>query len=175
MVKAVKLNVYDIRTDEEKTIEHVVRKARVIQYTSISKILGGIISRVKEDEALAQTIQTQFFGEFDKEWLDEETGDLIDSVKNEIQRNSIGSIGFALEHIPEELVSLVAALSGLDKRVVEELDEESFLDLIVAITEVNDIDRLVKLGKKFFEDLKGTWLKESNKKEQKANLESVTR
>lgn len=172
-VQVIKLNVLNNKNEEE-VIEATIKRLRVGQYTQVAKIIGGFVKRIREDEGLMQAIQAQFFGNFDEEWMDQETGQLMESVKREIEGNLIGALGFALEYLPEELVNLTSATANLHPNVVNNLDEESFFKVIESVIEVNDIERLKDLGKKHFDSIKDKLSQKANKQEQQANLQSVT-
>lgn len=174
MAKVVKLNVLQ-NNDKEETIDHVISAARVFQYTDLAKLLGNLLTRVKNDEALLETVQVQFFGNVDKNWIDKDTEQLLPDIKKQLETNSMEAIAFALEHLPEELVTFIAVLSRLEKDTVQRLDDESLFELLDAIVAENDIERLVKMGKKFFDSLQNHWFKKESQKKQQANLQNVTK
>lgn len=171
--KVVKITVENAK-GEGVTQDINIKRLRVFQYGSVMKIVGGLTRRITEDEALMNTVKTQFFNSFDEDWKDQDTGQLLESVKGNLQGDLIGSVGFALEHLPEELINLVAVASNLQLQVVQQLEDEDFLNLITAIVEVNDLQRLQELGKKFSNNLKETLKTKESKQEQREHLQSVT-
>lgn len=171
--KLVKITVENAKGEEVKQ-DITIKRLRVFQYGNVMKIVGGLTRRITEDEALMNTVKTQFFNSFDENWKDQDTGRLLDSVKGNLQGDLIGSVGFALEHLPEELINLIAVASNLPLQVVQQLEDEDFLNLITAIVEVNDLQRLQELGKKFSEDLKAKVQTKESKQEQREHLQSVT-
>lgn len=171
--KVVKITVENAK-GEGVTQDINIKRLRVFQYGSVMKIVGGLTRRITEDEALMNTVKTQFFNSFDEDWKDQDTGQLLESVKGNLQGDLIGSVGFALEHLPEELINLIAVASNLPLQVVQQLEDEDFLNLITAIVEVNDLQRLQELGKKFSEDLKAKVQTKESKQEQREHLQSVT-
>lgn len=171
--KVVKITVENAK-GEEVAKEVNIKRLRVFQYGNVMKIVGGLTRRITEDEALMNTVKTQFFNSFDEDWKDQDTGQLLESVKGNLQGDLIGSVGFALEHLPEELINLIAVASNLQLQVVEQLEDEDFLNLITAIVEVNDLQRLQELGKKFSGDLKEKFQAKTSKQEQREHLQSVT-
>lgn len=171
--KLVKIKIENAQ-GEEVTKEVNVKRLRVFQYGNVMKIVGGLTRRVTEDEALMNTVKTQFFNSFDEDWKDQDTGQLLESVKGKLQGDLIGSVGFALEQMPDELINLIAVASNLQLQVVQQLEDEDFLNLITAIVEVNDLQRLQELGKKFSESLKEKFETKASKEKQREHLQSVT-
>lgn len=171
--KLVKITVENAQ-GEAVTKEVNIKRLRVFQYGNVMKIVGGLTRRITEDEALMNTVKTQFFNSFDEDWKDQDTGQLLESVKGNLQGDLIGSVGFALEHLPDELINLIAVASNLPTDIVKQLEDEDFLNLITAIVEVNDMQRLQELGKKFSGDLKDKFQTKAGKQEQREHLQSVT-
>lgn len=177
MRKVININVDTNQGEQIKEVE--IKRLRVFQYGAISSILGGLVTRIKNDEMLMNTIKEVFFADLDDNWADKEASELVDSAKSKVGEDLFGTVGFALEHIPNEFISLVSVLSNLPKDVINYLDEESFFKVVEAVVEVNDLERLQTLGKKSFGNLKEMLSKKTkdiqNKKDQQEHLQSVNK
>lgn len=159
---------------EDVTKEVNIKRMKTKQYGRVMSVVGGLTRRVTEDEALMNTVKTQIFKIYDEDWKDQETGQLLESIRGKLQGDLIGSFGFALEFFPDELTKLIAAASNLSVEVIEALEIESLFDVVEAVIEVNDIKRLQELGKKFSNNLKTFFQTKENKEKQREHLQSVT-
>ncbi|MCG1009222.1 hypothetical protein J4760_04040 [Salinicoccus sp. ID82-1] len=174
MIKEVQLTTINQRTGEEEGQPFNVIRARVFQYAILSKTIGGIITKIKQDPAIMDAVQYHFFGNVDENWMDKDSGELLETFKKKIEGDTMGAFGFALEHLPDELIQLVSAAANIKKSEVEMLTDESFFDLIEAVIEVNDINRLADLVKNFSSNLTKAWEKQKKQEDSQANLRSVT-
>ncbi|GAB3065216.1 hypothetical protein ACFOU0_12165 [Salinicoccus sesuvii] len=173
MLKEVQLTTINLKGEEESQPFNVIR-ARVFQYATLSKTVGGVITKIKQDPAIMEAVQYHFFGNVDENWLDQDSGELLETFKKQIEGDTLGALGFALQHLPDELIQLVSAAANIKKSQVEMLTDESFFEVIEAVIEVNDINRLADLVKNFSSDLTKAWQKQKKAEESQANLRSLT-
>ena len=151
-----------------------IKRLKVKQYGDVMKIVGKVTRQITENEALMNTFKVQFAGVIDEEWKDKETGELLSGIEAKLQADQLGTLAFILEHFPEELINLVSVASNINKKVLDELEDEEFLNVITAVIEVNDLKRLGDVGKKFLENIKGKMTVKASEENQKSHLQSVT-
>src|SRR5699024_1314733 len=130
-----------IREGNTKTTEQVeIESVGLNQLTNGIKTLKGIIDLVQEDENLQQVLYEMFDNE--------QQGEDMQEFGMRIIGNLINSLDVLLLEIPENIIQLLADLSGIDYDLLIEQKIEEVLDVYDAVIQENDIERLIERAKK---------------------------
>lgn len=145
-----KVNVTDIQGNKDGSVEILdssrsveINAIRPAQFGALTKVINQTIKDLKQNEEFQTTVQ-KLFGEY------QEGFDLEDLFRSEDFNifSVMDAVGFLLEEVPDRLTEIVSIMSGINRFVVEHQDMETYFDLIEAVLEVNDIERIVERVKK---------------------------
>lgn len=179
-IKKVELQYYETKQTEqgleyeERNITVPVRALKVKQYREVSKLLGQIVEKAKNNDEIMEFIKINM-GIVQEDMQDKETGELLGALRERNAGNWIETIIFLMKEIPDEVVGLVSEVANLNEALVEELEPEQLFDLIEACVEVNDISQLTKAVKNFSENLRRRFIKEEKEKQSNENLQKITK
>lgn len=145
-----KVNVTDIQGNKDGSVQILdssrsveINAIRPAQFGALTKVINATVKDLQKNEDFKQTVQ-KLFGEY------QEGFDLEDLFRSdEFNVFSImDAVGFLLEEVPDRLTEIVSIMSGINRFVVEHQDMDTYFDLIEAVIEVNDIERIVERVKK---------------------------
>src|SRR5699024_1245614 len=130
-----------IREGNTKTTEQEeIKSVEVNQLRNIIKTLKGIIDVVQDDENIQQVLYEML--------ENEQQGEDMKEFGMRIIGNLINSLDVLLHEIPENIIQLLADLSGIDYDLLIEQKIEEVLDVYDAVIQENDIERLIERAKK---------------------------
>ncbi|MDG0818779.1 hypothetical protein M4L90_02605 [Staphylococcus equorum] len=124
-------------TDQSKAVE--IKAIRPGQLGAIAKVVNGIQKDLQDNKEFQDTV-IKLFGQY-TEGFDIE--DLIRSEDFNIF-DVLSAFGFLVEKVPERTIELTSVASGIDSAYLEVQDMDTFFEVIEAIVEVNDIEKIVK-------------------------------
>lgn len=145
-----KVNVTDIQGNKDGSVQILessrsveINPIRPAQFGALTKVINATIKDLQKNEEFKQTVQ-KLFGEY-QDGFDFE--DLLRSEDFNIF-SVMDAVGFLLEEVPDRLTEIVSIMSGINRFVVEHQDMDTYFDLIEAVLEANDIERIVERIKK---------------------------
>lgn len=147
-----KVDITDINGNKDGSIQILdtsqkveINAIRPAQFGALTKVINQTIKDLKENKDFQTTVQ-KLFGEY------QEGFDLEDLFRSEDFNvfSIMDAVGFLLEEVPDRLTEMVAIMSGINRFTVEHQDMETYFDLIEAVLEVNDIERIVERVKKLY-------------------------
>lgn len=145
-----KVNVTDIKGNNDGSVQILdssraveINPIRPAQFGALTKVINATLKELKKNDEFKLTVQ-KLFGEY-QDALDFE--DLLRSEEFNIF-SVMDAVGFLLEEVPDRLTEIVAIMSGINRFVVEHQDMDTYFDLIEAVLEVNDIEKIVARVKK---------------------------
>lgn len=124
-------------TDQSKAVE--IKAIRPGQLGAIAKVVNGIQKDLQDNKEFQDTV-IKLFGQY-TEGFDIE--DLIRSEDFNIF-DVLSAFGFLVEKVPERTIELTSVASGIDSAYLEVQDMDTFFEVIEAIVEVNDIEKIIK-------------------------------
>lgn len=141
-------NLYE--TENSKKID--IKAIKPAQFGALMRVLNKTFKELKENKEFTATVSAMFekFQEgFDFEDL------LRDDDFNLF--SALDAIGYLLETVPERLYEIIGIASNIPVKHLEQQDMDVFFDIVEAILEVNDMEKLVdrikvvwnRLGKTF--------------------------
>ena len=145
-----KVNITDVQGNKDGSVQILdssrsveINAIRPAQFGALTKVINQTIKDLKQNEEFQTTVQ-KLFGEY------QEGFDLEDLFRSEDFNvfSIMDAVGFLLEEVPDRLTEIVSIMSGINRFIVEHQDMESYFDLIEAVLEVNDIERIVERVKK---------------------------
>lgn len=145
-----KVNITDIQGNKDGSVQILdssrsveINAIRPAQFGALTKVINQTIKDLKQNEEFQTTVQ-KLFGEY------QESFDLEDLFRSEDFNifSVMDAVGFLLEEVPDRLTEIVSIMSGINRFVVEHQDMDTYFDLIEAVLEVNDIERIVERVKK---------------------------
>ncbi|MDW4175293.1 hypothetical protein QI193_02620 [Staphylococcus saprophyticus] len=145
-----KVNITDIQgnkdgsvqiLDSSKSVE--INPIRPAQFGALTKVINETQKDLQSNEDFKLTVQ-KLFGEY------QDGFDLEDLFRSEEFNvfSIMDAVGFLLEAVPDRLTEIVAIMSGINRFTVEHQDMDTYFDLIEAVLEVNDIEKIVARVKK---------------------------
>lgn len=159
----VEIKTKDGNKQVTETIE--IQEMGIIQIKNFSKEINRLVKDINGNEHLRNAIDTYFkkrteileenkkayekaVAEGQENVQQVPEGEAFRQVGAQFYNDVLGSFEILLENAPETLQNLVAIASKIDYDVLSEQDIYSFLDIVDAVIEVNDIPRLVERLKK---------------------------
>lgn len=145
-----KVNITDVQGNKDGSVQILdssrsveINAIRPAQFGALTKVINQTIKDLKQNEEFQTTVQ-KLFGEY------QEGFDLEDLFRSEDFNifSIMDAVGFLLEEVPDRLTEIVSIMSGVNRFIVEHQDMETYFDLIEAVLEVNDIERIVERVKK---------------------------
>lgn len=124
-------------TDQSKAVE--IKAIRPGQLGAIAKVVNAIQKDLQDNKEFQDTV-IKLFGQY-TEGFDIE--DLIRSEDFNIF-DVLSAFGFLIETVPERTIELTSVASGIDSAYLEVQDMDTFFEVIEAVVEVNDIEKIVK-------------------------------
>ncbi|MFO3690249.1 hypothetical protein [Staphylococcus felis] len=122
------------------------------QFGALAKVFNEMQKDLQKNEEFRKTVQNLFS-------LFQEGFDLQDIFRSEEFNvfTILDALGFLIENAPKRLSQIVGIASGINATYLEAQDVDTYFDIIEAIIEVNDIEKVVsrikalqkKLGKAF--------------------------
>lgn len=93
-----------------------------------------------QDNKEFQATVTNLFGQYTEGF------DIEDLIRNEDFNifDVLDALGFLIEKVPERTIELTSVASGIDSAYLEHQDMDTFFEIIEAVVEVNDIEKIVK-------------------------------
>lgn len=173
MVQNVTVQVENNKGEMED-LDIIIRSLKTRQYGAILKIVGRATRQIKENEELMNTFKLYFADTVDEDWKDQETGQILASVQSKLQTDQIGAIAFLLENLPDELIELISIASNLKQEFIEDLELDNLVDIVLAIIEENDFNKLQEVGKKLVNGVKDKINATSKENKQANHLRQVT-
>lgn len=145
-----KVNITDVQGNKDGSVQILdssrsveINAIRPAQFGALTKVINQTIKDLKQNQDFQTTVQ-KLFGEY------QEGFDLEDLFRSEDFNvfSVMDAVGFLLEEVPDRLTEIVSIMSGINRFIVEHQDMETYFDLIEAVLEVNDIERIVERVKK---------------------------
>lgn len=145
-----KVNITDVQGNKDGSVQILdssrsveINAIRPAQFGALTKVINQTVKDLKQNQEFQTTVQ-KLFGEY------QEGFDLEDLFRSEDFNvfSIMDAVGFLLEEVPDRLTEIVSIMSGINRFVVEHQDMETYFDLIEAVLEVNDIERIVERVKK---------------------------
>ena len=145
-----KVNITDVQGNKDGSVQILdssrsveINAIRPAQFGALTKVINQTIKDLKQNQDFQTTVQ-KLFGEY------QEGFDLEDLFRSEDFNifSIMDAVGFLLEEVPDRLTEIVSIMSGVNRFIVEHQDMETYFDLIEAVLEVNDIERIVERVKK---------------------------
>ncbi|WKV22462.1 hypothetical protein [Bacillus phage vB_BceS-M2] len=127
-----------------------VSPINVFQLTESLKIIQRILDVLKKEGQLVGFIDQLMSAESDETMTDEQRDKMLIA-------NLAGSFDTLLIVVPELAVELIAKVSGIKLQDMQQQEVETLFDVLDAIVNVNDIERIVERAKKFFAVTKLKW------------------
>lgn len=124
-------------TDQSKAVE--IKAIRPGQLGAIAKVVNAIQKDLQDNKEFQDTV-IKLFGQY-TEGFDIE--DLIRSEDFNIF-DVLSAFGFLVEKVPERTIELTSVASGIDSAYLEVQDMDTFFEVIEAVVEVNDIEKIIK-------------------------------
>lgn len=124
-------------TDQSKAIE--IKPVRPGQLGAIAKVINSIQKDLQDNKEFQATV-TNLFGQYTEGF------DIEDLIRNEDFNifDVLDALGFLIEKVPERTIELTSVASGIDSAYLEHQDMDTFFEIIEAVVEVNDIEKIVK-------------------------------
>lgn len=129
-----------------------IQPIRPAQFGALTKVINATLKDLQTNENFKKTV-TQLFGEY-AEGFDLE--ELFRSNDFNIF-NVLDAVGFLLEAAPERLSEIISIMADIDRVTIEYQDMDKYFDLVEAVIEVNDIEKLVARIKKLSSTLGKTF------------------
>lgn len=127
-----------------------IQPINIFQLTESLKIVQRILDILKKEGQLVGFIDELFAAEGNGELTDEQRDKMLIA-------NLAGSLDTLLITVPELAVELIAKVAGVKLETMREQEVETLFDVLDAIVNVNDIERIVERAKKFFAVTKLKW------------------
>lgn len=137
-------------TENSKKID--IKAIRPAQFGALMRVLNKTFKELKENKEFTATVSAMF-GKF------QEGFDFEDLLRDEDFNlfNALDAIGYLLETVPERLYEIIGIASNIPVKHLEQQEMDVFFDIVEAILEVNDMEKLVdrikvvwnRLGKTF--------------------------
>lgn len=145
-----KVNIKDVQPNKDGSVEVLsssneveIKAIRPAQFGALTKVINETLKDLKKNDEFKLTVQN-LFGEY-QDGFDFE--DLLCSEEFNIF-SVMDAVGFLLEKVPDRFTEIVAIMSDINRFTVENQDMDTYFDLIEAIIEVNDIEKIVARIKK---------------------------
>lgn len=148
-----------INTDEETGEEFLdysestkiipVTPIKVKQITLASSTFADILNKVKEDDQIMETLKVSL-GIVPEGMMDLETGELLGELKDRSVENWGQTLGFLLKELPDEIMDLLAIVTDIDREDLDQLETDQLFELLEAVVEVNNIEKLANAAQSFF-------------------------
>lgn len=127
-----------------------IEEVTVKQFKKAIKVIKTIIEEFKGNSKIGD------FMEFLTK-LDNDKSKKSSSKDTEFGVQLAESFDFLLEEVPEQMVVLLAVISGIDEDTLDNQPVGTLFDIFDGIVEVNDIEKLVARGKKSLALTKVRW------------------
>lgn len=140
-----KVNIKDVQTNKDGSVEVLsssneieIKAIRPAQFGALMKIINATQKDLQKNEDFKLTVQ-KLFGEY------QDGFDLEDLFRSDDFNvfSIMDAVGFLLEAVPERLTEIIAVTSDINPIVVEQQDMDIYFDLIEAVIEVNDVEKIV--------------------------------
>ena len=113
-------------TDQSQAVE--IKAIRPGQLGAIAKVVNAIQKDLQDNKEFQDTV-IKLFGQY------QEGFNIFDVLS---------AFGFLIETVPERTIELTSVASGIDSAYLEVQDMDTFFEIIEAVVEVNDIEKIVK-------------------------------
>lgn len=145
-----KVNITDVQGNKDGSVQILdssraveINPIRPAQFGALTKAINETQKELQNNEDFKLTVQ-KLFGEY------QEGFDMQDLFRSDDFNvfSIMDAVGFLLEAVPDRLTEIVAIMSGINRFTVEHQDMDTYFDLIEAVLEVNDIEKIVARVKK---------------------------
>lgn len=166
-----KVNITDIQGNKDGSVQILdssrsveINAIRPAQFGALTKVINDTQKDLQKNEDFKLTVQ-KLFGEY------QESFDMEDLFRSDDFNvfSIMDAVGFLLEAVPDRLTEIVAIMSGINRFTVEHQDMDTYFDLIEAVLEVNDIEKIVERVKKIYTQMGKAFNFLQAKEEQPAN------
>lgn len=142
-VKLVEQDKTGVVTTTGQSNEMEIKAIKPAQFGALMKIINSTQKDLQKNEDFKLTVQ-KLFGEY------QDGFDLEDLFRSDDFNvfSIMDAVGFLLEAVPERLTEIVAVATEINPFTLEHQDMDTYFDLIEAVIEVNDIERIVERIKK---------------------------
>lgn len=142
--KKVDLRIFEedrngVLTETENSKKIEITEIRPAQFGALMRVLNKTFKELKTNEEFTNTV-TAMFGKY------QDGFDLEDLLRDDDFNlfSVLDAIGYLLETVPERLNDIISIASNIDVRELEVQEMDVYFNVVEAVLEVNDMDKLVK-------------------------------
>lgn len=144
----LKLPIKTVQDGEESIITKtfVIDELSFFQFAKLLKVLDKAFTELKKDNEMNEFIESVFGAQIEADTPKE----VMEQLDKDFMSKAMGAFNFLAVKLPDRLMEILAVLSGIEQRIIENQKMAKVMDVYDAIIEANDIEALVNRLKKSF-------------------------
>ena len=133
----MKINLKITKDNSTETVQHEIEPINLFQFKEAMKILKDVVDQLRQDDMLQPLLDGI------------EGAEAEDGAEDQAMAAFLaGAFELIMIEIPEHAMHLLATLSGIKHDDLLQQKVEDAFDIYDAVIEVNDLEKLIKRGKK---------------------------
>ncbi len=131
-----------------ESVSYEIEPIKPRQFGALAKVFNETQKDLQSNDEFKKTVQN-IFGNYADGFTFE---DIMRSEDFNVF-TILDAIGFLVENAPKRLAQVMAIASGIDEHILQEQDADTYFEVIEAIIETNDIEKVITRIKKIQEKL----------------------